>query len=162
MADEEPKKPEQTEEYKDIMAALTYPEPTPEPPAPEPVPRQALAVSVLRFRVFNSPTDKQTFCCILLFIRRCHVLSPGVPLVSSRTISSRKETAPENIRQPAISSRQIICSSKVAEALYIASSVSSIVSNDGLISLTQKESPTRTVNNNRKRLNRFILMIIHT
>ena len=36
MADEEPKKPEQTEEYKDIMDALTYPEPKPEP-KPDPV-----------------------------------------------------------------------------------------------------------------------------
>ena len=91
--------------------------PAPEPPAPEPVPRQALAVSVLRFRVFNSPTDKQTFCCILLFIRRCHVLSPGVPLIFSRATSSRKATAPENIRQPAISSRQIICSSKELQSI---------------------------------------------
>ena len=31
MADEEPKKPEKTEEYKDIMDALTYPEPDPDP-----------------------------------------------------------------------------------------------------------------------------------
>ena len=36
MADEEPKKPEKTEEYKDIMDALTYPEPKPEP-EPDPV-----------------------------------------------------------------------------------------------------------------------------